>query len=187
MKNINAHIDEVLERSTLLFSMIEIDKALDNMAHAIHQTLAEKNPVLLCVMIGGLVPVGNLLPRLKFPLEIDYIHATRYQGAMSGGELNWIVKPRTDLRGRTVLVVDDILDGGITLNEILKEVTAMGAAEVYSAVLVDKYQKRVPQGLQKADFVGLKVDDHYVFGYGMDYKEYLRNAPGIYKIAPEFA
>ena len=187
MTNINAHIDEVLERSTLLFSMVEIDKALDSMAHAIHQNLADKNPVLLCVMIGGLVPVGNLLPRLKFPLEIDYIHATRYQGAMSGGTLNWIVKPRTDLRNRTVLVVDDILDGGITLNEILKEVVAMGAAEVYSAVLVDKYQKRVPDGLQKADFVGLQVDDYYVFGYGMDYKEYLRNAPGIYKIAPEFA
>ena len=83
--------------------------------------------------------------------------------------------------------MDDILDGGITLNEILKEVAAMGASEVYSAVLVDKYQKRVPEGLQKADFVGLQVDDHYVFGYGMDYKEYLRNAPGIYKIAPEFA
>ena len=157
------------------------------MAHAIHKNLADINPVLLCVMIGGLVPVGNLLPRLKFPLEIDYIHATRYQGAMSGGTLQWIVKPRTDLRNRTVLVVDDILDGGITLNEILKEVAAMGASEVYSAVLVDKYQKRVPEGLQKADFVGLQVDDHYVFGYGMDYKEYLRNAPGIYKIAHEFA
>lgn len=187
MTNINSHIDEVLERSTLLFSIAEINQALDKMADAIHQRLADKNPVLLCVMIGGLVPVGNLLPRLNFPLEIDYIHATRYQGAMRGGDLNWIVKPRIDLRGRTVLVVDDILDGGITLNEILKELATMGAAEVYSAVLVDKYQKRVPNGLQQADFVGLQVDDHYVFGYGMDYKEYLRNAPGIYKIAPEFA
>lgn len=187
MNNISAHIDEVLNRSTLLFSMVEIDVALDNMSKAIHQSLANKNPVILCVMIGGLVPLGNLLPRLKFPLEIDYVHATRYQGAMSGGEINWIARPRIDLRDRTVLVVDDILDGGITLNEILKEVTAMGASEVYSAVLVDKYQKRVPEGLQQADFVGLKVEDHYVFGYGMDYKEYLRNAPGIYKIAPEFA
>lgn len=187
MKNINAHIDEVLERSTLLFTMAEIDAALDKMAVEIHEQLSEKNPVLLCVMIGGLVPLGNLLPRLKFPLEIDYVHATRYQGATTGGALNWIAKPRTDLRDRTVLIVDDILDGGITLNEILKDVTSMGAAEVYSAVLVDKHQKRVPNGLQKADFVGLRVDDHYVFGYGMDYKEYLRNAPGIYKIAPEFA
>lgn len=187
MNNINAHIDEVLERSTLLFSMAEIDSALDKMAQEIHDRLSDKNPVLLCVLIGGLVPLGNLIPRLNFPLEIDYVHATRYQGAMSGGTLNWIAKPRTDLRGRTVLVVDDILDGGITLNEILKDISAMGAEKVYSAVLVDKHQKRVPEGLQKADFVGLRIDDHYVFGYGMDYKEYLRNAPGIYKIAPEFA
>ena len=187
MNKTTAHIDEVLARSTLLFSMVEIEQALDNMAQAIHKRLSEKNPVVLCVMIGGLVPVGNLLPRLTFPLEIDYIHATRYQGAMSGGELNWIVKPRTDLRDRTVLVVDDILDGGITLNAIIQEVAAMGAAEIYTAVLVDKYQKRVPEGLPQADFVGLEVDDHYIFGYGMDYKEYLRNAPGIYQIAPEFA
>lgn len=185
--SITEQINEVFERSTLLFSMSEINQALDTMAHAIEQKLSDKNPVILCVMIGGLVPAGNLLVRLNFPLEVDYVHATRYQGAMSGGALNWLVKPRVDLRNRTVLVVDDILDGGVTLAEILKEITAMGAAEVYSAVLVDKYQKRIPEGLQKADFVGLKVEDHYVFGYGMDYKEYLRNAPGIYKIAPEHA
>lgn len=187
MTNITAHINEVFERATLLFSKTEIDQALDKMAHDIHHQLANKNPVLLCVMIGGLVPLGNLLLRLKFPLEVDYVHATRYQGATSGGKLNWIVKPRTDLRNRTVLVVDDILDGGITLQDILKEVSEMGAAEVYSAVLLDKYEKRHPEGLQKADFVGLQVEDRYVFGYGMDYKEYLRNAPGIYCVAPEYA
>lgn len=187
MKNITAHINEVFERSTLLFTQAEIDQALDKMAQEIELKLADKNPVLLCVMVGGLVPLGNLLLRLTFPLEVDYVHATRYQGATTGGKLDWIVKPRTDLRNRTVLVVDDILDGGITLNDILQEVQALGAAEVYSAVLVDKYQKRQPEGLQAADFVGLRVDDHYVFGYGMDYKEYLRNAPGIYCVAPEHA
>ncbi len=185
--SITEQINEVFERSTLLFSMEQINHALDNMATEIHQTLSHKNPVIICVMIGGLVPVGNLLLRLNFPLEVDYVHATRYQGEMSGGTLHWKVKPGTDLRGRTVLVVDDILDGGVTLAAILAEIETMGAAEVYSAVLVDKYQKRVPLGLQKADFVGLQVDDHYVFGYGMDYKEYLRNAPGIYKVAPEHA
>ena len=187
MTNITAHINEVFERSTLLFSKQEIDHALDNMAQDIEHKLADKNPVLLCVMIGGLVPLGHLMIRLKFPLEVDYVHATRYQGATTGGKLHWIVKPRPDLRDRTVLVVDDILDGGITLNDILQEVKEMGAAEVYTAVLVDKHQKRQPEGLQQADFVGLQVDDHYVFGYGMDYKEYLRNAPGIYCVAPEFA
>ncbi|MCR9191900.1 MAG: hypoxanthine-guanine phosphoribosyltransferase [Gammaproteobacteria bacterium] len=180
--SITEQINGVFERSTQLFSMAEIDSALDNMAEAIGERLSDKNPVIICVMIGGLVPMGNLLLRLKFPLEVDYVHATRYQGAMSGGALDWIVKPRTDLQGRTVLVVDDILDGGVTLAAIMSEIEAMGATAVHSAVLVDKYEKRLPEGLQQADFVGLKVDDHYVFGYGMDYQEYLRNAPGIYKV-----
>jgi hypoxanthine phosphoribosyltransferase len=136
-------------------------------------------------MIGGLVPMGNLLPRLDFPLEVDYVHATRYRGDIKGGELHWKVKPSLDLANRTVLVVDDILDGGVTLAAIIEEVKKMGAAEVYSAVLVDKHHKRVPNGLKNADVAGLLVDDHYIFGYGMDYNEYLRNAPGIFVVSPE--
>lgn len=185
--NITEQINEVFENATLLFSIEDINKALDNMAKGIDEELRDKNPVIICVMIGGLVPVGNLLMRLHFPLEVDYVHATRYHGEMSGGSLHWKVKPSIDLQDRTVLVVDDILDGGITLAEILVEIKAMGAKEVYSAVLVDKYEKRVAGGLQHADYVGLQVDDHFIFGYGMDYKEYLRNAPGIYKVAPEHA
>lgn len=178
-------IQEVYEKSTCLFTTKEVEAALDRMAINIHQKLHDKNPILLCVMIGGLVPLGNLLPRLDFPLEVDYIHATRYRGEIRGGELIWKVRPNSDLRGRTVLVVDDILDGGVTLASILEEVKALGAEEVYSAVLVDKHHKRVENGLKAADFVGLKVDDHYIFGYGMDYNDYLRNAPGIFVVAPE--
>ena len=178
-------IKAVYEKSTCLFTTEEVEVALDKMAASIHQKLQDKNPVILCVMIGGLVPMGNLLPRLDFPLEVDYVHATRYNGAISGGELLWKVKPSLDLHDRTVLVVDDILDGGVTLAAILAEVKAMGAREVYSAVLVDKHHKRVENGLKNADFVGLQVDDHYEFGYGMDYNEYLRNAPGIFVVAQE--
>lgn len=180
-----SQIKEVYERSTRLFTTKEVEAALDRMAINIHQELHDKNPVLLCVMIGGLVPLGNLLPRLDFPLEVDYVHATRYRGETTGGELHWKVKPSVDLNNRTVLVVDDILDGGVTLAAILEEVKQLGASEVYSAVLVDKHHKRVENGLKKADFVGLQVEDYYIFGYGMDYHEYLRNAPGIFVVAPE--
>ena len=180
-----AKIKKVYEKSTCLFTTREVEAALDRMAINIHEKLNDKNPIILCVMIGGLVPMGNLLPRLDFPLEVDYVHATRYRGGVSGGELEWFVKPRVDLRGRSVLVVDDILDGGVTLSAILKEVKSMGALDVMSAVLVDKHHKRVENGLQNADFVGLEVDDHFIFGYGMDYNEYLRNAPGIFVVAPE--
>jgi hypoxanthine phosphoribosyltransferase len=178
-------IQDVYAKSSRLFTTEEVEAALDNMARAIQTVLHDKNPVLLCVMIGGLVPMGNLLPRLDFPLEVDYVHATRYRGETTGGELHWKVRPSIDLKDRVVLIVDDILDGGITLAAIVAEAKSLGAAEVLTAVLVDKYQKRVENGLKNADFVGLQIEDHYIFGYGMDYKEYLRNAPGIFIVAPE--
>ena len=163
----------------------EIDSALDHMATAISYRLAHTNPVFLCVVVGGIVALGNLLPRLDFPLEVDYVHATRYNNSTRGSELVWKSYPDVDLTNRTVVIVDDILDGGITLNEILKYCQENGAKEVYSAVLVDKASARLPSGLPTADFCGLTVENHYVFGFGMDYKGYLRNAPGIYVVAPE--
>jgi hypoxanthine phosphoribosyltransferase len=178
-------IRSVYEKATCLYTTNEVEAALDRMAIKIHEQLQDLNPVIICVMKGGLVLLGNLLHRLDFPLEVDYVHATRYKGDLKGGDIQWIVKPSTNLAGRVVLIVDDILDGGITLAVIMDEMKKMGAEQVYSAVLVDKFRKRVPNGLQKADFVGLEVEDHYIFGYGMDYNEYLRNAPGIFVVHPE--
>lgn len=179
------HIREVFSASTCLFSKAEVDSALDHMATAISYRLAHTNPVFVCVVVGGMVALGNLLPRLDFPLEMDYVHATRYGNNTVGKELTWKAYPGTDLTGRTVVVVDDILDGGITLDAIVKYCESAGAKEVVTAVLVDKPNARLPEGLPKADFCGLKIDNHYVFGYGMDYKGYLRNAPGIYMVAPQ--
>lgn len=178
-------IKDVYEKSSCLYTTKEVEAALDRMAINIHEKLQDKNPIIMCVMIGGLVPMGNLLPRLDFPLEVDFVHATRYQGEIRGGDLHWKVRPSLDVRDRTVLIVDDILDGGVTLAAILDAVKSMGAAEVYTAVLVDKHHQRVENGLESSDFVGLEVDDHYIFGYGMDYHGYLRNAPGIFVVAPE--
>lgn len=182
---IPVEITEVYEKSKCLFTTEQVEAALDKMAAEIHCKLQDKNPVIMCVMIGGLVPMGNLLPRLDFPLEVDYVHATRYRGEIYAGQLHWKVRPGVDVTNRTVLVVDDILDGGITLKAIIDEVKSLGAKDVYCAVLVDKHHKREEFGLQNADFVGLEVDDHYVFGYGMDYNEYLRNAPGVFVVAQE--
>jgi len=85
-----------------------------------------------------------------------------------------------------VVIVDDILDTGLTLQAVVDSCLAEGADKIYCAVLVDKMGARKPNGLVAADFVGLRVDNYYVFGYGLDYKEYLRNAPGIYAVAPEY-
>jgi len=178
-------IQEVLEKSTQLFTIQQIEAALDTMAVEIKQDLHDKNPVVLCVMVGGLIPMGHLLVRLDFPLEVNYVHATRYGGETQGGKLHWRAKPTLDLQGRNVLIVDDILDGGVTLAAIVDEIKSMGADEVRTAVLVDKHHQREENALKHADYVGLEVEDHFIFGYGMDYQEYLRNAPGIYVVSPE--
>jgi len=181
-----AKIKEVMDKATCLFTTAEIDAALDKMAEQVTADFADKNPVVICVMVGGILTMSNLVLRLGFPLEVDYVHATRYTGNIKAGDdLVWKVKPRLDLANRNVLIVDDILDGGLTLAAIVHAVEEMGASKVSTAVLVDKHHKRVPGGLQTADYVGLEVDDHYIFGYGLDYNEYLRNVPAIYVVAPE--
>jgi len=178
-------IREVYAKATCIHNKDAVEVALDNIAAEISDRLAEKNPIFLCVVIGGIVPMGNLLPRLDFPLEVDYVHATRYDGEITGGELKWRVMPKTALQGRVVVIVEDILDSGLTLSSIYDYCRQQGAKEVYSVVLVDKVDARKPGGVEKADFTGLTVEDRYVFGYGMDYKGYLRNAPGVFVVAPE--
>lgn len=178
-------IQEVYQKATCIYTKEQIEMALDEMAIQIHNRLEESNPILLCVLKGGIVLAGNLLPRLDFPLELDCVHATRYRGATQGGDLHWKVVPQVSLKDRTVLILDDILDGGITLQSIVDFCNNEGAKEVLTAVLLDKTETRVAGGLAHADFVALTLEDRFVFGYGLDYEEYLRNAPGIYEVAPE--
>lgn len=172
---------QALETADLLYDEIAVEAALDDLADEISNKLENTNPLLLCVMTGGLVPASGIFTRLRFPMQLDYLHATRYQGGTRGSDLKWICAPSLALQGRTVLVVDDILDEGLTLAAILDYCREQGAEAVHSAVLVEKLHDRCAPGLE-ADFVGLKVEDRYVFGYGMDYHGYLRNAKGIYAV-----
>jgi hypoxanthine phosphoribosyltransferase len=171
-------IETVRATAELLYNKTEIEAALDSMASQINQLLYDRNPLVLSVMNGGLVTAGQLLTRLTMPLTIDAINASRYQNKTVGTEVEWITKPRTSLKDRTVLLIDDILDAGITLAAIYDYCVEQGASSVYTAVLLDK---KLPQSKPiTADFIGLSVADRYVFGYGMDYKGYWRNADGIY-------
>lgn len=176
-----ATMTAVFGRSSQLYSKAEVEKALDQMALEISEQLREKDPILLCVMNGGLITTGKLATRLDFPLQLDYLHATRYRGETTGADLRWQKHPTLDLKGRVVLVIDDIFDEGATLDAIVSYCSDNGAAEVFTAVLTDKQHDRKLTTL-RADFVGLKIPDEYVFGYGLDYKGYFRNAAGIYAI-----
>ena len=173
--------NQVYREADCLHNDKDVEEALGRMAGAITEQLADTNPLVLCVMTGGIIPAARLMMRLDFPLQIDYIHATRYGKATTGGALEWIVRPRESLVSRTVLGVDDILDEGRTLAAIVGDCRGAGAKAVYSAVLVDKQHNR-REGIEAADFTGLTVPDRYVFGYGMDYKGYWRNAPGIFAV-----
>ncbi len=170
----------VMAEADLLVSNEQIEAAFEKMAAAINSELAELNPLVICVVNGAIVPTGVLLPKLNFPLQVDYIHATRYGQNTEGGELDWLVKPHRSLKGRVILLVDDIFDEGLTLEAIVQDCKEAGAKAVYTTVLVNKIKPRKVD--LKIDFIGVDVEDRYLFGYGMDYKGYLRNAAGIYAV-----
>jgi len=183
MKPSTKEINGVLSRAEQLRSAEEVEQAAERLAGMIREELGDKDPLLLCVMNGAVIPAAMLLLRLDFPLRLDYIHATRYRSGTRGGELEWIGHPRIPLRDEHVLLVDDIYDEGKTLELIVASCLKQGARSVRSAVLVEKLRSR--QCGYRPDFIGLEVEDRYVFGAGMDYKEYLRNLPAIYAVADE--
>ncbi len=171
----------VMQRAECLYDRATVEASIDHLAQCINRDMGGGDVVVVCVMNGGLVASGALLPRLDFPLRLDYMHASRYRERTHGDELHWRVEPTQSLAGRDLLVVDDILDEGYTLDAILRFCRCQSPASVRAAVLV---QKRHDRGVRPTvDYVGLQVPDRYVFGYGMDYKGYWRNAPGIYAVA----
>ena len=171
----------VLREADCVSDVAAVDAAYDRLAAALRAEYAGKNPLVLTVMIGGLVPTAEILKRVDFAFELDYLHATRYRGATTGGGLLWKRQPDTKLEGRHVLVIDDILDEGHTLVAVRKALLEFAPASLKVAVLADKqHDRRAPEA--HAEFIGLTLPDRYVFGCGMDYKEYWRQLPAIYAV-----
>ena len=170
----------LLEDADLICDAKMVNAAVERVAEEITREMRDSVPLVLSVMGGGVVFCGQLLPRFRFPLEFDYVHVTRYRGATTGGDIEWIVRPRTSVAERTVLVIDDILDEGHTLAEIRKWLLDNGAKNVYTAVFADK--KLESEKPVAADFVGITVPDRYVFGFGMDVRDAWRNLPAIYAL-----
>ena len=171
---------------TLVFNNAEIISALDKLADKLNLQLKNKTPVVLCVMQGGLIFSGQLITKLQCMLDIDYIHATRYDNKTSGGELIWKAYPATSLKDRTVLILDDILDEGKTLKSIIQYCESQQASEIISAVLLRKIHDRcTDQGYidtALTDNIALTVEDKYVFGFGMDYNGSYRQLDAIYTL-----
>ncbi len=173
---------QVFETADCLHDEAAVQRAYDRLAVDITREYADRAPLLLCVMNGGLHATGELSRRLAFPLELDYLHATRYRGATSGGGLVWYRQPDAQrIEGRHVLVIDDILDEGHTLVAIRTALNEFAPASLAVAVLAEKLHDRRAAAAH-AEFIGLQVEDRYVFGCGMDYKEYWRQLPAIYAV-----
>ena len=164
-----------------LFDRQTIDRVLDAQASLLNVRYAATRPLVLCVMTGALVYAGHLLPRLSFALDLDYVHASRYGDTREGGLINWIARPRSVVTGREVLLLDDILDEGVTLHEIQQWLLAEGAKQVEIAVLTHK-KKPLPQPCTP-DYPALMTPDRYVYGFGLDVDGLWRNADGIFVAA----
>ena len=177
-------LQSMLDGAKVLYSKDDLEKAHNRLAEAISVDYHDKYPILLCVINGAIVPMAHLLVKLGFHLQIDTVHASRYHGEIEGeSTLTWHTKPRESLKGRHVLIFDDILDQGLTLRGIVDYCEGEGAASVKTAVMVDKHIQRDPKGVKLADYTGITLEqDTFVIGYGLDYKGYFRNLPEILQV-----
>lgn len=171
---------QILSQSEVIYSPDQVADAIHVLALQITQDLQDQTPLVLTVMNGGLYFAGQLLPKLGFPLEQDYVQATRYQGGVEGKEIHWRTAPTAKIKDRVVLILDDILDAGITLAAVRDECLALGAKQVKIAVLTEKDLGQAKP--IQADYVGLVVPNRYVFGCGMDVYGWWRNLPAIYAL-----
>ena len=169
---------QIFDNAEQIYSAAAVSETVQKMAVDITETLSEQCPLVLSVMGGAVVFTGQLLPLLEFPLNFDYLHVSRYNDKLKGGRVNWKVEPHTNVKDRVVLVLDDILDEGITLLNIKDELKLMGARSIVTVVLFDK--KINIKKSTRADFVGLAVPNKYVYGFGLDFKDRGRNLPNLY-------
>ncbi len=175
-------VESVWQEADCLWNQQQVVRAIDSLADLVIRDLSGTNPIVLVVMTGGLVFASELMMRMQFPLTLDYVHVSRYGDGLTGKQIHWKKPVPDNLEGRTVLIVDDILDEGQTLAVLIDACKQAGAADIKTAVLVDKLHSRKFDPNLKADFTALTIPDRYIFGYGMDYKGYLRNAQGIYAV-----
>lgn len=188
MQRSRRELADILSRSELIHSPSDVAAAFDGMAaqinDALFEPLGEGDLLMLPVLKGGMYPAVQLMSRLTVPFTVDYLHASRYDGSIEGGELAWRAEPFTSLEDRVVLIVDDIFDQGRTLQAIVDYCHQGGASQVLSAAFLLK-RRHSYSTEYRPDFLGLEVDDRYVFGCGMDFEEYFRGLPEVRALASE--
>jgi hypoxanthine phosphoribosyltransferase len=172
--------ERYLQQAQLIHNEDAVNSAINRIANQLNLKYVNELPVVLCVMGGAVYFTGQLLPKLTFPLELDYVQASRYQNNTEGSMVKWIMLPKDNVKNRIVLLLDDILDEGITLKAVAEQCYYQGAKDVKVVVLLEKILNKSKPIY--ADYVGLTVANRYVFGCGMDIYGWWRNLPAIYAL-----
>ncbi|HEY5591404.1 MAG TPA: hypoxanthine phosphoribosyltransferase [Paludibacter sp.] len=161
----------------------EIQAAVHRVAEDINRDIANKNPLFICVLNGAFMFAGDLMKTINFPCEITFIKLSSYDGLYTTGAVKEIIGLNESVVGRNVVVVEDIVDTGITMERILSSLRAKGANEIRVATFLQK-----PDALQRditVDYVAMKIPNDFIVGYGLDYDGYGRNLKDIYTVVSE--
>jgi len=161
----------------------EIQAAVRKVAEAINHDIADKNPLFICVLNGAFMFAGDLMKNVNIPCEITFIKLSSYEGLYTTGAVKEIIGLNESVVGRNVVVVEDIVDTGITMERILSSLRAKGANEIRVATFLQK-----PDALQRdiqVDYIAMKIPNDFIVGYGLDYDGYGRNLKDIYTVVPE--
>jgi hypoxanthine phosphoribosyltransferase len=164
---------------TTLFSKSDIEKRVAEMGAEITRDLAGSELIALCVLKGAMFFCSDLMRHIAFDVALDFIQVSSYgDQKTSSGVVTLLKEPQLDMRGKSVLIVEDIIDSGLSMNEVFRYIKLdRGAREVRTATFLDKpTARKVPF---KADYVGFSIDPKFVIGYGLDYAEKYRNVPDI--------
>lgn len=158
----------------------EIDAAVQHVADGINRDFEGKNPLLLAILNGAFIFASDLMRKITIPCEISFVKFASYAGTTSTSRIRELIGVDEDLGGRHVIVVEDIVDTGITMDKLLEDVKKRKPAMVKVACFCFK-----PEAFLKdfdIDYVGMKIPNDFIVGYGLDYDGHGRNLPDIYKI-----
>ncbi|MBQ3528769.1 MAG: hypoxanthine phosphoribosyltransferase [Clostridia bacterium] len=177
MTDHNTLRDEGVER--ILISEEELDRIVSGLAERISEDYKDKTLLMLCILKGSIVFMGDLMKKLTIPCEIDCMKVSSYgKGTVSGGRINILLDlHRSDLSEKDILIIEDIIDSGKTLSYLVEYLKINGARSVKSVALLDKPSRREVD--YKPDYTGLEIPDEFVIGYGLDYAEKYRSLPYV--------
>lgn len=171
--NINDNIEKVL------ISEKELKKRIKELSLEICKDYEDKNPVMLCLLKGSISYFTHLCENMYIPLEYEFLRASSYHGATSTGEVKLTNMPTVSLENRHVIIVEDIIDTGLTLKTIINCLLKMNPASLKITTLLDKPSGRL-EGIDIVpEYVGFVIPDEFVVGFGLDYDEQYRNIPYI--------